>query len=147
METVKLIYSLLAIAGGLALGIQAVVNGGLGKRVGTMEASFISFFIGTAALFFLVLFFGKGNLLAISEVPKGQLIGGLLGVFYVYIMVLVSPKIGVASTLIAVMAGQLLMGSFIDHFGLFGGERYPLDGKKIATLVLMFASIYLFNSK
>jgi transporter family-2 protein len=83
----------------------------------------------------------------VSEVPKGQLIGGLLGVFYVYIMVVASPKIGVASTLIAVIAGQLLMGSIIDHFGLFGGDRYPLDGKKLAALALMFVSIYLFNSK
>ncbi|MFS0635373.1 DMT family transporter [Mesobacillus foraminis] len=143
----KLIYSLMAIAGGLALGIQAVVNGGLGKRVGTIEASFISFLIGTAALFFLVVFFGKGNMLAVSEVPKWQLIGGLLGVVYVYIIVLASPTIGVASTLIAVMAGQLLMGAIIDHFGLFGGERHPLDGRKLAALALMFASIYLFNSK
>jgi bacterial/archaeal transporter family-2 protein len=147
LETVKLIYPLLAIAGGIALGIQAVINGGLGKKVGTMEASFISFFIGTAALFFLVLFWGKGNLLAISEVPKGQLIGGLLGAFYVFIIVLIAPKIGVTATLLSVIGGQLLIGSVIDHFGLFGGHRFPLDAKKIIALLLMFGSIYLFNQK
>ncbi len=143
----KLIFSLLALAGGIALGIQAVVNGGLGKKVGTMEASFISFFVGTAALFFLVLFWGKGNLLAISEVPKGQLIGGILGAFYVFVIILVAPKIGVTATLLSVIAGQLFIGSIIDHFGLFGGEKFPLDTKKVIALLLMFGSIFLFNQK
>lgn len=143
----KLIFSLLAMAGGITLGIQAVVNGGLGKKVGTMEASFISFFVGTAVLFFLVLFWGKGNLLAISEVPKGQLIGGILGAFYVFVIILVAPKIGVTATLLSVIAGQLLIGSIIDHFGLFGGEKFPLDTKKVIALLLMFGSIFLFNQK
>ncbi|MBY0095842.1 DMT family transporter [Mesobacillus maritimus] len=141
----KLIFSLLALTGGLAMGIQAIVNGGLGKRVGAIEASFISFLVGTAALFFLVLFFGKGNLLAISEVPKGQLIGGLLGAFFVLVLVLATPKIGVTATLISVIVGQLLIGSLIDHFGLFGGERFPLDLKKSLALLLMLASIYIFQ--
>ena len=127
------------------MGIQAVVNGGLGKKVGALEASFISFFIGTAALFFLVLFLGKGNLLAISEVPKGQLIGGLLGAFFVVVLVIVSPEIGVTATLISVIVGQLLIGSIIDHFGLFGGEKFPLDFKKGIALLLMLASIYIFQ--
>lgn len=141
----KLLYPLLAVLGGIVVAMQVQVNGGLGRKAGVIEASFISFLIGTIALFFAVLFFGKGDLLAIFIVPKWQLIGGLLGSIYVLVAVLVTPKIGVASTLVAVVFGQILMGAIIDHFGLFGGERIPMDLKKTAAIVLLFASLYLFN--
>ena len=71
--------------GGAAVAFQVQINGGLGKRTGVLEASFISFGIGTLALFFIVLFFGKGNFMAVSTVPKWQLFGGLLGAFYVIV--------------------------------------------------------------
>lgn len=143
----KLMYLLLSIVGGVAIGIQAIVNGGLGKRLGTIEASFISFLIGTIALLIVVLFFGKGNLFAITEVPKYQLIGGLLGAFYVFIMIVSVPKIGVTAAFFSIIAGQILMSAIIDHFGLFGGQTYPINIKKAIAILLMFGSIYLYNHK
>jgi transporter family-2 protein len=144
---VKILFPLLALIGGLAVAVQAQINGGLGKKVGAIEGSFISFVVGTLALFFVVLFFGKGNLLEVASVPKWQLIGGLLGAFYVFVMVLVVPKIGVASTMVAVVAGQILIGAIIDHFGLFGGVKAPIDVKKLAAILLLFCSLYLYNHK
>lgn len=141
----KIIFPLLALIAGAAVAFQAQINGGLGKKVGAIEGSFISFVIGTAALFFLVLFLGKGNLLAVQSVPKWQLIGGLLGAFYVTVMILVVPKIGVATTLVAVIAGQIIIGAIIDHFGLFGGVKISIDVKKITAIVLLFISLYLYN--
>ena len=143
----KMLFPLLAIIGGIAVAIQGQINGGLGKKVGVLEASFVSFSIGTLALLFSVLFFGKGNLLAITTVPKWQLIGGFLGVIYIIIAIFTVPKIGVAPTLVAVIAGQIIMGAIIDHFGLFGGTRNPIDMKKIAAIMLLFISLYLFNHK
>jgi bacterial/archaeal transporter family-2 protein len=144
---VKLLFPLLALLGGVAVAIQGQINGGLGKKVGILEASFISFAVGTLALLFIVLFFGDGDFLAISTVPKWQLIGGLLGAFYVIVTVLVIPKIGVAPAFVAIIAGQLIIGAVIDHFGLFGGNRIPIDAKKMAAIVLLFFSLYLFNHK
>lgn len=143
----KWLFPFLALAGGAALGFQAVINGGLGKKVGTVEGAFISFAIGTLALFFVVVFFGKGNISTVSEVPKWQLIGGLLGALYVFIMVLAVPKIGVAPTMVAIIAGQLLIGAVIDHFGLLGGKQVPLDFKKIIALMMLFGALYLYNQK
>lgn len=143
----KWIFPMLSFVGGVAIAIQAQINGGLGKKTGALEGAFISFFIGALALFFLVLFFGKGNLGAVFSVPKWQLIGGLLGAFYVGVMVLVVPKIGVAAVMVSVIAGQLIFGAIIDHFGLFGGKPIPIDLKKIIAIVLLFGSLVLFNKK
>ena len=143
----KILFPLLAIIGGIAVAAQSQINGGLGKKTGILESSFISFGIGTLALFFAVLFFGKGNLLAVAAVPKWQLLGGLLGALYLTISILVVPKIGVAATFAAVIAGQIVMGAIIDHFGLFGGMRMPIDAKKAAAIFLLFVSLYLFNHK
>jgi len=144
---VKLLFPLLALLGGAAVAFQVQINGGLGKRAGVLEASFVSFGVGTLALFFIVLFFGKGNLMAVSTLPKWQLIGGLLGAFYVIATILIVPKLGVAPTLIAVIAGQIIFGAIIDHFGLFGAEIKPIDLKKISAIILLFFSLYLFNHK
>ncbi|WP_028401623.1 DMT family transporter [Ectobacillus panaciterrae] len=140
-------FSLLALLAGLALGIQAPINGGLGKRIGALEGALASFLVGTLALIILVLFFGKGSIGAFTSIPKWQLAGGLLGALYVAISVMVVPKIGVASTLVAIIVGQMIMGSVIDHFALFGGKHIPFDMKRLAALVLLGGALYLFYKK
>jgi transporter family-2 protein len=65
----------------------------------------------------------------------------------VTISILIVPKIGVTATFAAVIAGQIVMGALIDHFGLFGGMRMPIDAKKIVAILLLFTSLYLFNHK
>src|SRR5690606_1743120 len=133
----KFLLALLDVICGASVAIQSQVNGGLGRKVGLMEASFLSFFIGTLILFFLTIFFGKGNLLEVTEVPRWQLIGGILGALYVCINIFAVNKIGVASTLMAIILGQILLGAVIDHFGLFGGERYPMNSNKIIAILLL----------
>lgn len=141
----KFIVAMIAALGGAAVAVQSKVNGGLSKKVGLIEGSFISFLIGTLVLFFFVIFFGKGNLLAVFEVPKWQLIGGILGAIYVSILIFSVNKIGVASTLMAVVLGQILLGAMIDHFGWFGGESHPITVKKMVAILLLIISLYLFN--
>ncbi|MFJ8237804.1 DMT family transporter [Ureibacillus sp. NPDC094379] len=143
----KIMLPLLAVVAGMVMAIQGQVNGGLGKKVGVLEGSFISFSIGTIALLLCLIFFGNGNISAISSVPKWQLTGGLLGAFYVLVMVFVVPKIGVSAALMAVIAGQIILGAIIDHFGFFGGNRFPIDKQKVIAIVLLFAALYLYNKK
>ncbi|WP_044896526.1 DMT family transporter [Aeribacillus alveayuensis] len=140
----KLLLMFVTVIAGMATSIQASINGGLGKKVGVLEGAFISFLIGTIALFLFQLFFGKGNVLQMFSVPKWQLLGGLLGAFYVFIMVLSVPKVGVATSIIAIISGQLVMSAMIDHFGLFGGKQIPFDMKRMMGIVLLFGALFLF---
>lgn len=141
----KLIIAFLALIGGSAVAVQSQINALFSKKVGVLESATVSFMVGALALFFIALFFGKGNFLNVFAVPKWQLIGGLLGAFFIVINIFSVNLIGVAATFMAVIIGQILVGAVIDHFGLFGGIAYPMNLTKFIALALMFVGIYLFN--
>jgi len=143
----KLLFPLLALIAGMAVAVQGQINGGLGKKIGVIEGGFFSFALGTLVLLFVLIFFGNGQISSVTTVPKWQLIGGILGAFFVIVQVLVVPKIGVSTTLLAIIVGQIILSVVIDHFGLFGAERRPVDMNKIAAVALMFIALYLYNKK
>lgn len=144
---VKLVLPLLALIGGMGIAAQGQINGGLGKKIGVIESAFMNFAVGTLVLLFILLFFGNGHISAVSTVPKWQLIGGLLGSFFVLIQVIVVPKIGVSTTFIAVIIGQIILSVVIDHFGLFGGNRFPIDKQKVIAILLMLVALFLYIKK
>ena len=130
---IKFIIAFLALIGGSAVAMQSQINVALSKKVGVLESATISFIIGALALFFLAFFFGKGNLLTVFRA------------LFIVINIFSVNLIGVASTFMAVILGQIVAGAIIDHFGLFGGATHPLNTTKLIALALMFAGIYLFN--
>ncbi|SOC39918.1 transporter family-2 protein [Ureibacillus acetophenoni] len=144
---IKLFFPLLALIAGMTVAIQGQINGGLGKKIGVIEGAFISFALGTLFLLLVLIFFGNGQITSISTVPKWQLLGGILGAFFILVQVLVVPKIGVSTTLLAVIVGQIILSVVIDHFGLFGAERNPVDVNKLAAVFLMFIALFLYTKK
>ncbi|MED4971100.1 DMT family transporter [Parageobacillus toebii] len=138
----KFLYILLALLGGMMAGIQAPINGSLGKKIGSVEGAFTSFFIGTLFLTFFVLFFGKGQIAHLFQVPKWNLLGGLLGAFFVTIVILCVPNVGVALTIFAAIVGQMVISIIIDHFGLFGVEKIPMNASRLLGLGLMLAALF-----
>jgi transporter family-2 protein len=121
----------LALAG-IAVAFQAGVNGALGKQIGTIEATFTSFIVGLMFIGIVMIFFGKGNISLVKDVPLWQLLGGILGAFYVLAIIIMA---------------QLTTSSVIDHFGIFTGVAIPINWKKISAMVLMFFSLWLFYKR
>ncbi|CAM4055896.1 DMT family transporter [Lederbergia lenta] len=138
----KLIYIIISILGGMLAGIQAPVNGELGKKIGTFEGALFSFFIGTLFLTFIVLFFGKGQMSGISAVPKWQLVGGFIGAIFVMTIIIAVPHLGVALTILSAIIGQVLISMVIDHFGFFGVEVIPINWNRVIGLILMFTALF-----
>jgi transporter family-2 protein len=139
----KLFFVLLMVVSGWMFGTQSSINGALGKRIGVYESSFFSFLLGTVVLAVIVLVFGKGNLMAITQVPRWQLIGGVLGVFIVTSMIIAVPNIGVASAVFAIMLGQIMISMVIDHFGLFNAPVIHFDLIRLTGVILMMAGLLL----
>ena len=141
------IVFVLVFCAGIATAIQGGVNGNLGKKIGIIEAAFVSFLVGTIFLGILLVFMRKGNLSAALEVPKWQLTGGLLGAIYILIMVVAVPKIGVASAVMTLIIGQITSSVIIDHFGLVPEKHIPFNIYRATGVILMFAALLLFTRK
>ncbi|GAX89069.1 DMT family transporter [Effusibacillus lacus] len=65
----------------------------------------------------------------------------------IFMMVLVVPKIGVATALVCVITGQIFASTVIDHFQLFGGRQIPIDGKRIAGILFLALALWLFYKR
>jgi bacterial/archaeal transporter family-2 protein len=136
---------LLAVIGGVLLAIQAPTNAILGKASGSpVVAAFISFLIGTIALGAVVAA-SSGKLFApgLKQVPWYAWIGGFYGAFFVAVAAFGAPRVGVGVLLTAAIAGQLAAALLLDHFGLLGLARHPVNLTRAMGFVLVLVGAVL----
>ncbi|WHS58527.1 DMT family transporter [Pseudomonas sp. G2-4] len=133
----------LVILAGMGLSVEAGVLGPLGAQVGHLWATLSIFGVGSAILFLLLLLSGRQHGPALHELPRWQLIGGLLGPIYVVVLTLATPHIGIAMTMIAILSGQVGKSVLIDHFGWFGATRKRVNGERWLALALIVVALVL----
>lgn len=138
----------LALATGVAMSTQAAVNTKLATYVESpLLAAFISFATGTLVLFICLLVSGTplGDLVKAKNAPLVAWIGGALGVFFVMVMILAVPRIGVALSFSLAVAGQMLTALVIDHFGLYGVAERSISWPRIIGSVLVMAGVIIIR--
>lgn len=130
---------LLAVISGILMAVQGSLNASLSKVIGLLEATFIVHISGTVVVLLLLFVFrlGKGNFHAIAEAPWYAYLGGVVGVFIIYLVAASIPSVGVSNATTAIIVGQVLTAVLIDHFGAFGLERISCGWNQIAGLVLL----------
>jgi transporter family-2 protein len=143
MEKLGLIV--LAIFAGMCNGFQAPVNAALGRFVGVVESSCISFIVGALSLLVVALVAGQGSILRIGDAPPNLWIGGLLGAFFVTTALFVVPKIGAAVMIASVITGQMTAALIIDQIGLLGIPKNPIDLYRIGGLACLAVGIKLLS--
>jgi len=135
---------LTAFTGGL-VALQAPINSMLGRAVGTWQAAFFSFAIGTVALA-LIAALAKGGLGQLGEV-RGlawyYLTGGLLGAAYITSVLVTVRSLGAGGVVAATIAGQLAVSVVVDQLGILGVAKQPITAARIAGIALLAAGTYL----
>lgn len=139
----QLLFILLVVAGGMGLSVEAGLLGPLGGEVGDLWATFSIFGVGAALTFLLMLFFSPRNSPSFFTQPSWTLLGGILGPVYVVILTIAVPSIGIAMTMIGILAGQVSKSLVIDHYGLFGSSHRKIDSKRIIALIFIIAALFL----
>ncbi len=142
---VTLSLRLSLLGAGLTAAAQVAIFGRFGERVGTMPAVAFSCVVTAviAALVLLVATRSLGGFATAAAAPKWMWLGAVGGTFIVFSVTLAAPRIGTFATVALIIAGQLVLGTIIDRYGLFGLQQIPLTPYRIAGIILLAAGAAL----
>jgi bacterial/archaeal transporter family-2 protein len=73
-------------------------------------------------------------------------VAGLCGAFYVVGSVVAAPRLGAATLVALILAGQAVSSLFVDHFGWVGFDEQPVSLGRIAGVLLLAAGVVLVRS-
>jgi transporter family-2 protein len=143
----KLLWIILALLAGVFLPLQGGVNTRLGKVIASpVHASFISFIVGAIALLVYTLLTRQQlQWGGIKTAPLYLWCGGLLGAFYVTIIILAFPKIGPALTFGLVVAGQMIASLVLGHLNILVAKPEPVTVWKLLGVLLIVAGVVIIQ--
>jgi transporter family-2 protein len=135
---------LTAFTGGL-VALQAPINSTLGRSIGTWQAAFVSFAIGTVALALIASLATGGirQVAGVRDVSLLYLTGGLLGAAYITSVLVTVRSLGLSGVTAATIAGQLAVSVVVDHLGLLGTDKQPVTAGRVAGVALLCLGTYL----
>jgi transporter family-2 protein len=139
------VAALAMVVVGAGVALQAPINSGLGRAVGTFAAASVSFGVGLVVLVAITLAVGGGfgDLGKAFDIPGEYLLGGLLGAAYVTTVLVSVRTLGAGGVTAATIAGQLSCAVLIDRAGVLGLDQRPLTAGRIAGIALLAAGTFL----
>ena len=143
----KYIWIIMALLSGAFLPIQGGINSRLGKEIASpVYASLISFLVGAAVLFiYTIVTREQIQLSGLKSAPAYLWSGGLLGAFYVTVIILAFPKIGPALTFGLVVAGQMIISILLDHFNILVAQPHPINIWKLLGVLMVIAGVIIIR--
>jgi transporter family-2 protein len=142
MEPVILII-LIGLAGGAAVGLQSPMASMISQRLGIFESVFIVHLGGAIVALLPLLFRAGGKLSQWRSLPWYTLAAGIFGLIVISAISYMIPRVGIAASIVTVVAGQLLVGMFLDHFGLLGASVRSLDATRLLGMGVVLLGVWL----
>ncbi len=142
MESILLII-LIGLAGGVAVGLQSPMASMLTQRLGVFESIFIVHLGGALIALLPLLFYSGGKLAQWRSVPWYVLGAGVFGLVVIAAISYMIPRVGIAASIVTIVAGQLLVGTILDHFGLLGAAERSLDPRRALGLAIVLVGVWL----
>ncbi|MGY2225549.1 DMT family transporter [Pseudomonas gingeri] len=134
----------LAALAGAVVPFQSAVNANLGRGLGhPLWATLVSLLVSMAVLLptMLALRLPFPDLEFAARAPAWIWLGGLFGVCFVALAVLLVPRLGTGGFIALALAGQVAASLLLDHFGLFGLQARPLDTLRLIGAALLIAGV------
>ena len=147
LSTVQwLAFAGLGLIAGLAFVMQQIVNTNLKSGLSSnLWAAFVSYAGGTllVALLLLVMQQSVPSRQAIESTSWPSWLGGAFGLIYVLASIALLPRVGAATSIALIVAGQMLTSVTFDHFGLLGLTKHPIGAIRVVGAVLLLAGVVL----
>lgn len=138
------LYLLMALLAGVATAYQPGLNARFASHTPSrLYGALLNFVVGALAMSLITLLARAPapTSAGLSAAPWWSYLGGTLGAFFVTTAVMLVPKMGNASYLAAMIAGQLMASVVIDHFGHMGLDQHPFTWGKAVGIALMLAGV------
>lgn len=142
MESILLII-LIGLIGGVAVGLQSPLASMISQRLGLFESTFILSLGGALVALVPLLVYGGGKLSQWRAVPWYALGAGAFGLIVIGAISYMIPRVGIAAATTTIVAGQLLMGTLLDHYGLLDAAGRSLDPTRILGLAVVLVGVWL----
>lgn len=145
MSPQTLVALIVVLAAGIAVATQGMLNGALGRVVGSpLVAATVSFGVGVAALLAITLVAGEGGGFArLGSARPWLLAGGLMGAFFVWSIAWGVPVLGAVSAFAALILGQMVAALVLDATGAFGLTAIAITWQRVVAVALVAAGVVM----
>lgn len=144
------LYLLLTLAAGFAVASQAGINATLRQHLGhPIWAGLVSFAVGTLAIAAVTLLLRPAWpawAAAAAAAPWWAWTGGLLGAFFVVTALVVAPRLGAATLVAVVVAGQIAASLILDHYGAIGFPQHSVNPMRLLGAALLVSGVVLVRA-
>jgi len=141
----KLPYYALTVLIGIVLTVHLAMNGKVGAALDNPRVANALFWCIGALTAVLIGLSGwsSGALKPLRDVNPILLCAGILGACLVFGIAFLIPRIGAARLTLIMLAGQILGGLVLSHFGWLGSPKEPISVRALLGTLIMFAGVAL----
>jgi len=139
---------ILAVAAGVSLVVQQALNANLRYALNSAAWSgFMSYLVGVIcmAAFALALRDPIPSATVAARIPWWAWSGGLFGAIFIALAIFLIPKLGAATFIALLVAGQMLCSLAFDHFGLLGIPVHPASLVRLAGAAFLSLGVVLIR--
>ena len=136
---------LLTIFLGVVLAVHLAMNGRVGSVLNNARVGNALFWcIGAlAALTIGLTGWQAGALNPLKDVHPVLLTAGVFGACLVFAIAWLIPQVGAGPVMITLLAGQVIGGLLLSHFGWLGSPAQPISVAKVLGVLIMIGGVVL----
>jgi transporter family-2 protein len=142
---VKLVFLIFTIFLGIILAVHLAMNGRVGAALNNPRVANALFWCIGACMAVIIGATGwrSGALDGLRDVPLILLTAGALGACLVFAIAWLLPQVGARAMFITLLAGQILGGMTLSHYGWLGSAVQKVSWVNILGALVMMGGVLL----